>query len=580
MSKLVGRCLKETPRDAQSPSHILLIRGGYIRPVSAGIYSLLPLGKRIIDKVERIVREEMDRIDGQEILMPVVQPRELWQQSGRDQAIGAELLRFKDRNQKDMVLAMTHEESTVLLVKTEVNSYKQLPMMVYHLQTKYRDEARPRAGLIRVREFTMKDAYSFHESNECLAAYYERVHEAYERIFRRVGMTHVVSIQADSGMMGGSGSHEFMAVTESGEDTIFLSPDDSYRANRDIACTGLTFSKDEPLPLEKVHTPGQKSIDEVSAFVGVETTQTGKAVFYTYPDGDKDQLVFAVIRGDIEVNEVKLRNHLKTSALAFATDAQIEAIGSTPGYASPMGIDAKNVRVIFDPSAVESSNLVVGANEVDYHYKNFNYDRDIGDVAEAVEVVDIATARAGDPCPLTGEPLLETRGIEVGNIFQLGTKYTEAMDCHFLDVNGKAAPMIMGCYGIGIGRAMASVCEQCHDDYGPIWPVSIAPYQVHVCALNFNKDGVREAAEQLYADLQAAGLEVLFDDRNAKAGFAFNDADLIGIPFRLIISPKTVAEGQVEFKKRDSGRDKDLLALSDAVATVKAAVDAALAEFE
>jgi prolyl-tRNA synthetase len=573
LSQLVGRRTKEVPKDAQTASHIFLMRGGYVRPVSTGIFSLLPLGRRITQKIEAIIREEMNAIDGQEVLMPVVLPRELWEESGRYQGVGPELLRFKDRNQKDMLLGMTHEEAVVHLTRTEVNSYKQLPCMLYQIQTKYRDEARPRAGLIRVREFTMKDAYSFHSSDADLKNYYERCHEAYVRIFNRVGMKNVVSIESDTGMMGGAVSHEFMAVADIGEDTIFLSQDGKYKANKEIARTGLKWVKSEPKPLKKVHTPGQKTIAEVAKFVGVPETQTGKAVFYT--DGEK--LYFVVIRGDIEVNEVKLRNHLKVKDLRPANDAQIRAIGSEPGYASPIGIKADGVRIVFDPSAKESSNLVVGANEVDYHYENFNFERDMGALASKVEVVDVAMAREGDPDPLTGQPLKMERGIEVGNIFQLGTKYSSSMNCTYLDENGKAKPMIMGCYGIGVGRAMAAVIEQSRDEYGPIWPMSIAPYHVHICALNPKEAGVGEAAEKLYKELQAAGIEVLLDDRGEKAGSIFSDADLIGVPLRVIFSPKNLPNGQVEFKTRDGSR-KELLPVAGVARILQEEVRKALSK--
>jgi prolyl-tRNA synthetase len=562
LSKMVGRRIKETPREATTASHIFLMRGGYIRPVSAGIYSLLPLGKRIVAKIEGIIREEMDRIEGQEVLMPVVLPAELWEESGRYAGVGPELLRFKDRNDKQMLLGMTHEEAVVHLCRTEVNSYKQLPAMLYQIQTKYRDEARPRAGLIRVREFTMKDAYSFHTSQADLEAYYERCHEAYERIFRRVGMREVVSIRSDAGMMGGKVAHEFMAVADCGEDTIFLSPDRQYKANREVATTGLTYTPGEAKPLEKVHTPGKTSIEDVAAFVGVTPSQTGKAVFYADADGG---LVFAMIRGDIEVNETKLKNHVQATDLQFANDAQIRAVGSVPGYASPMGVDAKKVRIVCDPSARHSSNLVVGANEPDYHYLNFNFERDLGELAASVEVVDIASARAGDPCPITGEPLEEKRGIEVGNIFQLGTRYSEAMKCQYLDENGSSQTMIMGCYGIGVGRAMAAVAEQAHDDFGPIWPLSIAPYEVHICAIQYSKPEVQAAADALYLELQAAGIEVLFDDRNEKPGFMFADADLIGVPYRAIVSPRNLQEGVIEFKTRDGAQEAKLPLESAAV---------------
>ncbi len=575
MSKLAGRRLKELPKDAKTVSHQFLIRGGYIRPVSAGIYSLLPMGKRITDKIEKIIREEMDRIDGQEILMPVVLPAELWQESGRYESVGAELLRFSDRNEKPMLLAMTHEECVTALIRTEVNSYKQLPVMVYQLQTKYRDEARPRAGLIRTREFTMKDAYSFHTDQADLEAYYVRAHEAYERIFKRLGLDNVLSIESNSGMMGGKVSHEFMAICDCGEDTIFVSPDRKYRANKEIATAAWKFEKSEALPLEEVATPGRKTIEEVAEFLGVKAENTGKAVFYQ--NARTGELIFAMIRGDFEVNESKLANLAMVPELKFADDEAILAAGAVPGYASPIGIDGKKVKIVLDRSVVESSNLVVGANAPDAHYKNFNADRDLA----GVEFItgDIASVRPGDPCPLSGEPLEMLRGIEVGNIFQLGTKYSESMNCNYLDRDGKSRPMVMGCYGIGVGRAMASVIEYSNDNYGPIWPMSIAPYQVQVCALDLNKPGVAEAAEKLVSDLEAAGIEVLYDDRGEKAGFVFSDADLIGIPLRIVVSPKTLAESQVEFKRRGE-RDAQRIAVDAAVQTVAEAVKSELAKYQ
>lgn len=557
MSKLVGRRLKEYPKDAKTASHKFLVRGGYIRPVSAGIYSLLPLGKRIVAKIEAIIREEMDAAGGQEVLMPVVLPGELWEESGRYNSVGPELLRFKDRNDKNMLLAMTHEEAVVSLLRTEVNSYKQLPVMLYQIQIKYRDEARPRAGMIRVREFTMKDAYSFHAGRECLDKYYSKMHGVYERIFRRVGLKNVVSIESNPGMMGGKVSHEFMLIVDCGEDTIFMSPDGTYRANREIATAAWKFEKGSPLKLEKVHTPGKKTIEEVAGFLGLSPENTGKAVFYV---DENDQLIFAMIRGDFEVNESKLRNYLKVSQLNFAGDERIRRAGTEPGFASPMALDKKKVKIVVDNSIAQSANLVAGANEPDYHYKNFNFERDLPDA----EVADIATVREGDPCPVTGAPLLMKRGIEVGNIFKLGTKYSESMNCGYLDQNGKLHPMIMGCYGIGVGRTMAAVIEESHDDWGPVWPISIAPYHVHLCALNPEKEGVAESADKLYDELSAAGIEVLYDDRGEKAGSMFSDADLIGIPFRLIISPKTVANRQVEFKLRGQ-KESSLIALDEAL---------------
>ena len=559
MSRLVGRQVKEVPKEAQTPSHVFLLRGGYVRPVSTGIYSLLPLGRRVTAKIEAILREEMDAVEGQEVLMPVVLPRELWEESGRYQGVGPELLRFEDRNGKDLVLGMTHEEAVMHLTRTEVTSWRQLPCMVYQIQTKYRDEARPRAGLIRVREFTMKDAYSFHASDDDLDAYYERVHEAYERFFRRVGMRRVLSIESDTGMMGGSKAHEFMAVSEHGEDTLFVNPAGSYQANREVAVSGLTFERGEGGPLEKVATPGTTTIEEVAAFLGVTPAETGKAVFFEHDDG---KLVFALVRGDLDVNEAKLSRAVQSRTLQPAPEALITASGAVAGYASLVGLDLGAMHVVVDPSVARSNGLVVGANEVDAHYTGFDPERDL-DLSNVV-VADIVSVREGDPCPVTGEPLQMARGIEVGNIFQLGTKYSAAMGGNFLDENGKSRPYVMGCYGIGVGRAMASVIEQAHDEHGPVWPISIAPFEVHLVALNVNKEPVREAAEALYDQLRDAGMEVLFDDRNKGAGFAFADADLVGAPFRVVVSTRTVKEGLAELKRRDKSLDDKVLL--DAVA--------------
>ncbi len=557
ISKLVGRRIKDAPKDAKTVSHKFLIRGGYVRPVSSGIYSVLPVGFRITQKIEKIIREEMEAIDGQEVKMPVVLPAELWQESGRLNTVGPELLRFKDRNDKEMLLGMTHEEAVVHLLRTEVNSYKQLPVMLYQIQTKYRDEARPRAGMIRVREFTMKDAYSFHTSQECLDKYYELAHKAYENIFRRVGMKDCVSIQSNPGMMGGNVSHEFMALAECGEDTIFMSPDASYKANREVAVAAWKYEKSPALPLEKVHTPEKKTIEDVASFLGMKPENTGKAVFYL---DDSDNLIFALIRGDFEVNESKLKNFIKANDLKFASDDRIRKAGAEPGYASPLALDPKKIRIVVDNSIAGSSNLIVGANELDHHFKNFNLERDL----PGAEVTDIATVREGDPCPVTGQPLLLKRGIEVGNIFKLGTKYSAAMNCTFLDQNGKSHPIIMGCYGIGVGRTMASVIEQNFDDYGPIWPISIAPYQVHICSITPNDKNVGEVTDKIYNELIAKGIEVIYDDRGEKPGFMFADADLLGVPFRLITSPKNLPNNQVEFKIRGQ-KESTLLPLEGIV---------------
>ena len=573
MSRMLGRRIKEDPKDAKTISHKFLVRGGYIRPVSSGIYSLLPPAERVIQKIEAIVRDEMNKVGGQEVLMPVVLPADLWQESGRYESVGAELLRFKDRNGKDMLLGMTHEEAIVHLVRTEVTSYKQLPLMAYQIQTKYRDEARPRAGLIRVREFTMKDAYSFHTSQESLEEYYMQVHQAYVNIYRRVGLQHVLSIKANSGMMGGNVSHEFMSVADCGEDTLFVSPDGhSYKANREIAVSAIKFERAPELPMKKVATPHSKTIEDVAKFLNVKPENTGKAVFYT--DSDK-RLIFVLIRGDFEVNETKLQNLLKIKELAFANDQQILDAGAVPGYASPVGIDPKKAVIVVDRSIEGTSNLVVGANEAGFHYINFNYGRDLKDAI----VADIATVREGDPCPVTGEPLQMKRGIEVGNIFQLGTKYSAPMKCEYLDKEGKSHPMIMGCYGIGIGRTMAALVEDSHDDYGPIWPMSVAPYHVEICAITPDKENVMEVSEKLYQELQKLGVEVLFDDRGEKAGSMFSDADLLGIPLRAVISPKTIANDSMEFKVRGS-RDSELVPLDKAAEFLAAKVKAELEKYQ
>ncbi|MCQ2402731.1 MAG: proline--tRNA ligase [Lentisphaeria bacterium] len=574
LSQMIGQRLREAPRDAQTISHKFLARGGYCLPVSAGIFTLLPLGYRITQKIEQIIREEMDAIGGQELLMPVALTAELWQQSGRWESVGAELLRFKDRNGKDMMLGMTHEEACVHAVRANVSSYKQLPLMVYQIQTKYRDEARPRAGLIRTREFTMKDAYSFHTTQEDLERYYVICHQAYTRIFKRIGFKNFISIQADSGIFGGNRSDEFMAIADCGEDTLFVSPNGNYQANREVACANLTYTPEEPAPIEKVATPHAKTIAEVAEFLGVDAAHTCKAVFYKDSQG---KLVFVNIRGDLEVNETKLAKVVKDSNLAFADDELIRSVGAVPGFASLYGLDFSQIRVVVDPSVVHSNNLVAGANEEQFHLKNFNYDRDVAD-KERVIVADIACVRDGDPSPVDGAPLKLLHGIEIGNIFQLGTKYSKPMECNYLDMDGKAKPMIMGCYGIGVGRSVAAIVEQCHDDYGPIWPMSIAPYQVHIIGLKYSEEAVKNACETLYADLRKAGVEVLLDDRGEKAGSAFADADLMGIPLRVVISPKTLATGEVEFKHRDWGKNSQMLPLQGLVEKLQEEIRQALAE--
>ncbi len=544
VSKLVARTLREDPKDAPLKSHNLLLRGGYILQVAAGIYTMMPLAKRIAQKIERIIREEMNRIEGQEITMPVVMPRELWDEAGRYEAVGPEMLRFRDRNGQDMLLGMTHEEPVVQAARAHITSYRQLPVMMYQIQTKFRDEARSRGGLIRVREFTMKDAYSFHATHEDMLAYYDRCHAAYGRIFRRAGLVHFVDVESDTGMMGGGMSHEFMFLTDVGEDTLFLCDGCGYRANREVARFAFSPAGGaEPAPLEKVATPGMKTIEEVSTFLGVQAADTAKAVLYVH---DKKDFVFVLIRGDFEVNETKLAKILGKGELRPAQDEEIRALGAVPGYASPLGLDTTKFTLLVDETVLRSANLVTGANEEGFHVRNFNAARDL----KGGRPVELATPREGDACSACGAPLRVSRGIEIGNIFQLGTKYSAPMRCEFLDADGKSRPMIMGCYGIGVGRLLASVIEEHNDAYGPIWPISIAPYEVHVCVLDAQKGGVGEAAAGLVEKLEAAGVEVLVDDRNEKAGVQFADADLFGVPLRLILSPRNLAQGMVEFKLR------------------------------
>ena len=569
VSSLLGERFKKAPSDCVVESQALMVRGGYIKSVGTGIFSLYMPAKRIARKIENILREEMDRIDGQEVMFPVVMPAALWQESGRFTSVGSEMLRFKDRNGIDMVLGMTHEEAAVQLARDAANSYTKYPFMIYQIQTKFRDEPRSRAGLIRTREFTMKDAYSFHTSQEDLERYYEICYHAYERIFTRCGVPQVIAVKSDSGMMGGRVSHEFMLLTDIGEDTIVICPECGYRSNMEAADCVVHNKKVPAEELCEVYTPHQKTIEEVCHFLHADPLGSCKAVLYQR--NSDDSLVIVFVRGDLEVNETKLRNLIKSEVHAAAVT---EDMGVHPGFIGPKGLP-EGITVIYDKSLEGIDSLVAGANKENYHYKGLNIARDIGNV----EYSDVAKATAGGVCPVCGKHSITiSRGIEVGNIFQLGTKYTESMHCDYLDRDGKSHPMIMGCYGIGVGRAMAAVIEQSCDEYGPIWPMSIAPYQVELCAINPDKAGVGEACEKLYADLTAAGIEVLYDDRGEKAGSMFSDADLIGIPLRLVVSPKTLADNAVEFKVRGS-RDAEKLEISSAVAAVAARVEAEMAQY-
>ena len=545
LEKLVGERFKERPADCVIDSHAIMVKGGYIKYMANGIYSsYLPL-RRIVRKIEQILREEMDKIDGQEVQFPVVMPASLWDESGRYDSIGDELLRFTDRNNAKMVLGMTHEEAAVHLVREYAQSYTKYPFMIYQIQTKFRDEARPRAGLIRVREFTMKDAYSFHTSQEDLEQYYEKCHAAYERIFERVGVPEVVSVKSDSGMMGGNISHEFMLLTPVGEDSIVLCDSCDYRANMEAAENISDIARDaESAALEKVYTPNVHTIEDVCNFFGDETKNSCKAVVYQQNVDDKYVVLF--IRVDLEVNETKLVNFLGEQVHAAVIT---EECGLNAGYIGPVNLKVNgDAVVLYDKSLEGRNNLSCGANEAEHHYKGLDMERDVPNA----EYHDFAKIQEGGICPKCGKKTVKiSRGIEVGNIFQLGTKYTKSMNMTYVDANGESKTPIMGCYGIGVGRLAASVCEAHHDEYGPIWPKAIAPWQVHLCAVRVDDEEVRAYADKLYEDLQNAGIEVIYDDRSVRAGVMFADADLLGIPLRIIVSPKNMKQGVVEVASRD-----------------------------
>lgn len=558
LSKYFFTTLREIPSDATMPSHIFLMRGGYIKPLSTGIYSTLPMGFRVLQKIQNLIREEMNGIGGMEVDLPVVQTAELWSESGRYEAIGEELLRFNDRNNHKMVLAMTHEEAMTDLARYVLSSYKQLPFMLYQFKTKYRDEARARGGLIRVREFLMKDAYSFHSTSEDLDKHYEEEYNAYLRIFRKVGIEPVV-VQSDTGIMGGKIAHEFMLDTPNGEDYLILCKKCGYQANREIA----NFKREpykgnaELLP-EKIATPNSQSIEELSSFLNIEKESTAKCVFFSV----ENKLVTCMIPGHLEVSETKLRNFLKTKELIPADDSQIRDCGMVPGYASPIGA-SENMILIIDTALEDASDLVMGANEEGFHYKHCTPKRDF----KNYKVVDIAEASSLCTCPHCDSKLTETRGIELGNIFKLGTKFSESMNAKFLAADKGSQPAIMGCYGIGVGRLMASVVENSHDDFGPIWPKSIAPFQIEIVPIG--KDAaVFDAASALEESLEKAGYEVLLDDREERPGVKFKDADLWGIPVRIAVGAKGLANGEVEWKFRHE-KEMQMVKLEEVLAKVQ-----------
>lgn len=542
LKNLISKRYKETPADCQIVSQALMMRGGYIKPVGNGIFTLFPVTKRITSKIERILREEMDRIGGQEVLFPVAIPAALWKESGRFESVGSELLRFKDRSGADMVLGMTHEEASVHFVRDVADSYTQYPFMIYQIQTKFRDEPRCRGGLIRVREFTMKDGYSFHTSQEDLERYYMECYDAYNRIFARAGVPEVVAVASDSGMMGGKVSHEYMLLTPAGEDTIVLCHDCDYRANMEAAPCIAHGEAGETAELQKVATPGVKTIEDLCEFLKIPATSTCKAV--VYQENLTDRYVVAFLRGDLDINETKLRNYLK--AEIHPADITPES-GLAAGFIGPKGLP-EGVKVVYDSSLEGVNWFATGANEADFHYTGFNIPREMGEV----EYVDVAKAYDGGVCPVCGHKSIYTsRGIEVGNIFQLGTRYTEAMDMTYVDADGSLKHPIMGCYGIGVGRLAAAVCEAHHDDYGPIWPMSIAPWHVHLCSLRADNPEVAETSQRLYDALTKRGVEVIWDDRPVSAGVMFSDADLFGVPVRVVVSPKGLKNGTIEIASRD-----------------------------
>jgi len=544
VANLVGSRFKERPADCVIDSHALMLRGGYMKNVGNGIFSEFPALRRVTKKIEQIIREEMDIIDGQEVLFPVVMPAELWDESGRYESVGSELLRFTDRNKSRMILGMTHEEAAVHLVREYANSYAKYPFMIYQMQRKFRDEARPRAGMIRVREFTMKDAYSFHTSQEDLEEYYDLCYKAYNRIFQRAGVPEVVTVASDSGMMGGSISHEYMLLTPVGEDSIVICNECDYRANMEAAENKMVNENaGNATELQCIETPDCKTIEDVCAFLKSDVESSCKAVVYQKNMDDK--FVVAFVRGDYEVNETKLRNLVGEEIHVGDITAEDPLVA---GYIGPYNI-SDEVEFYIDVTLKGIENLVAGANKEGYHYSGLNLEREVGNV----NYVDISKVKEGNVCPCCGKKAISiNRGIEVGNIFQLGTKYTKSMNMTYTDENGKEQYPIMGCYGIGVGRLAASICEAYHDDFGPIWPISIAPWEILVCCLRPDDENTKNISDDLYKKLTNAGHDVIYDDRpGVRPGAMFSDADLIGAPIRVIVSPRNLEEGAVEVVTRD-----------------------------
>ncbi len=575
-SQLFLRTLREPPAETETVSHQLLLRGGFMRQLTAGIYSFLPLGQRVLLKIATIVREEMNAAGGQECTLPVLQPLELWtaqQQGGvsRAEALGEALFRLRDRRGRDLALGPTHEEVITLLVKEFAQSYRDLPLRLYQLQTKFRDELRPRGGLLRVREFLMKDLYSFDADEAGLDASYQAMIAAYQRIFRRCGLE-VLVVEADSGAIGGKDSQEFLALGEAGEDDALVCPQCGYAANREKAEFARSALPDEAeAALEEVYTPGQKTITDLAAFLRISPARTLKSVCYM-ADG---RLIFALVRGDLEVNEVKLFNAvrhagLNATTLHLAMPEELQQVGTVvAGFTSPVG-QGEQVLILADTSLQGAKNLVAGANRADYHLRNVNAGRDF----RVDAWVDIASAFADAACARCGGMLEMKRGSELGHAFKVGRLYSDLFDASFLGEDGQRHPMLMGCYGLGLGRVMAMVAEQHHDERGICWPVAIAPYQVALCALGAGDARVERTADALYAALSNAGVEVLYDDRAESAGIKFNDADLLGLPIRVVVSRRTLAQGAVEWKAR-TARESEIVALADVVEKTRAFIASA-----
>ncbi len=545
LSKLVCERTKEIPSDAMMKNHILLLRAGYMKQVANGIFSLTALGQKTSNNIENIIREEMDKVDGQEVKFPVVMPKEMWEETGRYSSIGSEMARFKDRNNHDMLLGMTHEEAAVHLARNWVNSYTNLPCMIYQIQTKFRDEPRSRGGLIRVREFTMKDAYSFHMTEEDLNDYYFKMHEAYERIYKRIGLKkNVISVKSDNGMFGGNMSHEFMYLNEFGEDELVLCENCDYKANQEVAeCVYSKTEKENLLPLKMVDTKEAKEISQVCDLLKISANKCIKAVVFAVKNEKSSVVCFA--RGDKEINETKLRKACKKEIVPF--DASNES-DFCAGNIGPKDFKVKNCEMYFDLSLKGSCNMVAGANVKNHHFVNFNIERDFG----KVEFIDISKVKDGDICPVCGKKTKIYHGIEIGNIFQLGTKYSKSMKMLVKTNSGEEINPIMGCYGIGVGRNLACVVEENCDENGICLPLSIAPYKVHICPLRVDDKNVENISNEIYEELIKKGISVLIDDRDVMPGIKFSDADLMGMPIRVVVSPRSLKNGEVEIKIRNS----------------------------